>query len=86
MNTKVYLVTEWVVSPQANDAQPSFVVGVFSSLQLAQDRLRDAMVELMEANADKGPFSPLQDAEDVCLVDNQQTQYHYNIIERTLDE
>lgn len=82
---KLFLVTEWVLNPDEKPA-PSFVVGVYSTLQLAQDSLKAALAELVETYPDRAPFTPVADADDICLTDNQGTEYHYTIIQRTLDE
>ncbi len=82
--TKLFLVTEWVLNP-IEKPTPSFVVGVYSTLQGAQDSLKAQLAELVESNPDR-EFSTVADAEDICVADNQGVLYHYNIIQRTLDE
>lgn len=83
--TKVYIVTEWVVSVDSELA-PSYIVGVYSTVQLAQDALKATLCELVEVYPERAPFQPCSNTDDVCMTDAFGNHYHYNIIERTIDQ
>lgn len=64
----------------------TYVLGAYSTLEGAQHKLQSAIIEDLECNKDRGPFIRQEDAEDICFLDAYQTEYHYTILERTLDE
>lgn len=84
MNNTLYIVVS-AEKVRGGDLQ-TFVQGVYSTLPLAQQKLQAAIVEDMECNPDAAPFAQQEGTDDICFVDQQGTEYHYNIVQRNLDE
>lgn len=83
MPQTLYIVTS--TEKAGDQILETFVQGVYSTLELAQQKLQAAVVEDIECYPERAPFEQKEDSDDICIVDKDGGEYHYNIIQRSLD-
>lgn len=84
MTNKIYVAT--ATEEDGQGRKDTYILGVYSTLEGAQHKLQFAIQDDQTCNSDCGPFTLKDTAEDICFTDSYGKEYHYNILERFLDE
>lgn len=84
MTDKLYV----AIATEEDDqkCKETYVLGVYSTLEAAQHKLQTAIQGDQECYEDRAPFTIKEGTGDICFTDNYGGEYHYNILERFLDE
>lgn len=84
MTNKIYV----AIATEEDDQRRTdfYVLGVYSTLEGAQHKLKTTIEGDQECYNERGPFTLKDTVEDICYTDSHGGEYHYNILERFLDE